>query len=299
MTAGPRLVIGTAVPNRLRSHLWGDTFFAEDVAISMRRLGWDVQVMTRNELARLRNSQADLVLYLRGNSPAPSLQVPHALWVISHPSGLEPNEISAAMHLFSASQHLAVELNGSHLPQATNPERFRPVPVTANTPGVGSVLFVGNSRGQRRRVVDFAIRAELDLQVYGRKWSDTVPELKPHGRRIANYKLAASYCGARIVLNDHWSDMAEAGIVSNRIFDALACGAQVVTDVVTAMPQELREHLHVFETFDEFGEAIGRVSDLSPYERTHRGAAARAYVSGSHSFDQRAKVLNEILRQQL
>lgn len=296
MKAGPRLIIGTAVPNRIRAPLWGDTFFAEDLAKAMRHRGWHVAVKTRGELSRVKASDTDLVLYLRGTAPVPPLAVPHALWIISHPEVVQPHEIADAAHVFCASESLTSTIDATFLPQATDPGRFRPQPAQSDTPGAGRVLFVGNSRGQRRRAVDYALRAGIDLAVYGRKWRQAIPELQPEGRRIPNHRLAASYSAASIVLNDHWSDMAQAGIVSNRIFDALACGAHVVTDAVADMPVELREHLYVFDSFKEFKDAIEQALSLDPTQRGRKAETARAFVTEAHSFDHRSHVIHGALQ---
>lgn len=55
---------------------------------------------------------------------------------------------------------------------------------------------------------------------------------------------------ADILLNDHWEDMREKGFVSNRIYDGLACGAFILTDMVKAMG-ELREFVQTYETPEE------------------------------------------------
>ena len=50
------------------------------------------------------------------------------------------------------------------------------------------------------------------------------------GEGIPNHELARYYSSAAIVLNDHWDDMRAEGFISNRLYDALACGAFVISD---------------------------------------------------------------------
>ena len=45
------------------------------------------------------------------------------------------------------------------------------------------------------------------------------------------------YSSAKIVLNDHWPDMRAHGFLSNRLYDALACGAFVISDAARASPR--------------------------------------------------------------
>lgn len=47
---------------------------------------------------------------------------------------------------------------------------------------------------------------------------------------MPNEQVGQAYHDAKIVLNDHWDDMRETGIVSNRLFDALAADAFVISD---------------------------------------------------------------------
>ena len=118
--------------------------------------------------------------------------------------------------------------------QATDPERFHP---DAGSPGTGdAVLFVGNSRRLLRPVVRDALAAGLPLAVYGDLWSGLVPDEVVRGRSIPNDQLAAAYRSAGVVLNDHHDDMRADGFVSNRLFDAVASGARVVTDRASTRP---------------------------------------------------------------
>ncbi|WP_455429486.1 glycosyltransferase family protein [Methanobrevibacter arboriphilus] len=47
---------------------------------------------------------------------------------------------------------------------------------------------------------------------------------------IPNHELNKLYSSCKILLNDHWQDMAKNGFVSNRIFDGLASGAFIISD---------------------------------------------------------------------
>ena len=58
------------------------------------------------------------------------------------------------------------------------------------------------------------------------------------GEVIPNAELARYYGAADIVLNDHWDDMLAEGFISNRIYDALACGAFVISDPIVGIEAE-------------------------------------------------------------
>ena len=58
------------------------------------------------------------------------------------------------------------------------------------------------------------------------------------GDGIPNAEVGRYYASAAIVLNDHWHDMRAEGFISNRIYDALACGAFVISDQVEGIEAE-------------------------------------------------------------
>ncbi len=60
------------------------------------------------------------------------------------------------------------------------------------------------------------------------------------GESIPNADLGRYYSSAAIVLNDHWDDMRAEGFISNRLYDALACGAFVISDHVEGIASRVR-----------------------------------------------------------
>ena len=102
-----------------------------------------------------------------------------------------------------------------------------PLPPGAAEPDSGDrVLFVGSTRGEYRPAVRDAVEAGVDLSVYGVGWEEFLPPERIRGEFLANDELPAAYAAAGVVLNDHWPDMAAEGFLSNRLFDAAACGAR-------------------------------------------------------------------------
>ena len=220
---------------------WGDTHFAASLAAALRDHGQEVVVDRRPEWDRPTGRHDDVVLVLRGlvrHDPSPE-QV-SLLWVISHPELVRLDEVRGYDRVLAAgaawaerrSRDWAVGI--APLLQATDPDRFHP---DAAQPDTGErVLFVGNSRRQLRPVVRDALAAGLPLAVYGDLWSGLVPNEVVRGRSIPNDQLAAAYRSAGVVLNDHHDAMRADGFVSNRLFDAVASGARVITDPITVSP---------------------------------------------------------------
>ncbi|MFC7694974.1 hypothetical protein ACFQY5_40870 [Paeniroseomonas aquatica] len=159
------------------------------------------------------------------------------LWIISHPDKVTVEEINGYDRCFAASAKFVrtfadlVKCPISVLPQCTDSRIFFPAEnATEQDMESQPVVFVGNSRGVSRPVVRAAAEAGVGLQVHGGGWAALLPESIVKSQLIQNDELGDLYRGARVVLNDHWEDMRRWEIVSNRIFDAVACGRPVISD---------------------------------------------------------------------
>lgn len=84
---------------------------------------------------------------------------------------------------------------------------------------------MGNSRRHRRWVPQACIDRGLPLSIYGAEWEGLVPRSYVRATHVPNDRVAAYYRAAKIVLNDHWPNMASEGYVSNRIMDVGLAGA--------------------------------------------------------------------------
>jgi GT2 family glycosyltransferase len=281
---------------------WGDTHFAASLAEALRDHGQEVVVDRRPEFDRRTGRHDDVVLVLRGlvrHDPSPE-QV-SLLWVISHPDDVSVEEASGYDRVLAAGVPWAERrardwaLQIEPLLQATDPERFHP---EAAVPDAGHpVLFVGNSRRRLRPVVRDALAAGLPLAVYGDLWSGLIPDEVVHGRAIPNDELAAAYRSAGVVLNDHHDDMRGEGFVSNRLFDAVASGARVITDPIldaAGLTELFGPSVQVYESPDDLARLATLPDPDSVFgdEAVRRAAADR--VRREHSFAARAARLIEV-----
>jgi spore maturation protein CgeB len=172
--------------------------------------------------------------------------------------------------------------------QCTDPEVFHP-DVAAPDSG-SSVLFVGNSRGERRPMVTWALAAGLPLDVYGAGWDGVVPSRRRRATYLPHDAVGAAYRSAGVVLNDHWEDMRRDGFLSNRLFDAVAAGARVISDDVLGVEEVFGSAIQVARSSDELAAIVGGDRDvLFGSDRERRARAAD--VHRNHSFDARARTL--------
>ena len=314
---GLRWVIKTSLPVGPDAVRWGDLHFARALAAALGRLGQQVVIDHRPAMGLPGAVEEDVVLVLRGLEAAPARPgtprggpdrstggggAVRMTWVISHPQDVTDEELRGQDQVFAASAVWAVragERAGVRvlpLLQCTDPQRFHP---GAAAPDSGDpVLFVGNSRNVFRPVVRDLLAAGVDVAIYGDKWDRFLGPGMVRGRFVPNERLAAAYAAAGVVLNDHWDDMREQGFYSNRLFDAAACGARIVSDHLDGLEELFGGLARTFSDAAGLVALVRAVPEGFPDDARRRELAER--VSAEHSFDARARTLvDEALRLRL
>ncbi|GCD90328.1 glycosyltransferase [Nocardioides sp. LS1] len=294
-----RWALDIAAPAGIGGH-WGDLHFARSLGDALGRLGQWVTVDHPETRGRASRSTDDVVLTIRGlDAVTPQPGPVNLLWVISHPEDVTAAECAAYDVAFAAGTAWAAHrsrewgLPITPLLQCTDPTRFHP---GLADPDTGPrLLFVGGSRGVLRPVVAAARETGADLTLYGTGWAEWWPDVA--GTSVPNEELGRLYAGAGLVLNDHWEDMRTEGFVSNRVFDALACGARLLSDDVAGLSDVVGDSVPVFRDVDDF-----RRLATGDFERHYPDADARLAtahrVVAEHSFDARAAtLLDAALRQ--
>ncbi|WP_052664301.1 glycosyltransferase [Nitriliruptor alkaliphilus] len=266
---------------------WGDWHYAVALRDALVALGQHAVVDLRRGWYRTSADLDDVDVVLRGVAPydpAPGRR--SLLWVISHPDEVTAEEAGRFDHVFVASTVFAAEAEQrwgrpvEPLLQATDPSRFS---VGADPALRTEVLFVGNSRGVRRRIVADAIDAGLEPAIWGAGWDGLVPAHLVRGTHLPNHELARHYASADVVLADHWDDMRERGFVANRLFDAVAAGAAVVSDAVPGVEDLFDGAVHTYRDAGELADVVAAA------RRAPRPRGAEA-VAG-HTFLDRARRL--------
>lgn len=288
--------IKTGAPSRFVAAEWGDVHFAQALGRELRRRGHRSIVQTLDEWDDSAGLYCDVVIHLRGLSPyEPKPGQFNVLWCISHPDELTVSEcesydlVGVASERFAATLRTRVSRPVVVLEQATDPRLFYPEP---NADFDHQLLFVANSRKVMRRIMSDLLPTEHELAVYGTNWRGLIDERHIAGEHVPNAQLRGAYSSAAIVLNDHWDDMREHGFVSNRIYDALACGAVVVSDDLPELQARFADAVVTYSSRDELAGVIERLL-RSPQEREQRGRRGRELVLGAHTFAHRVDQLLE------
>lgn len=297
----PRLrwALKVASPAGERRELWGDTHFARSLAGALRDIGQQVVVDHREDFARHSGHHDDVVLVLRGlETFQPAYGQVNLAWVISHPELLSQREaasydrVLAASHSWADKMSRRWSLRIDPLLQATDPELFHPD--RGRTDEGEPVVFVGGSRQHYRQIVRHSVTSGLPLSVYGSDWEELIPRHLIKGTFVPNGDLGALYASAGVVLNDHWEDMRREGFLSNRLFDAVASGARVISDDVAGLDGMFESSVQVATD----AASLARLVRNDPLDHTFGTDEERRRVAGKvhreHSFHQRATRLLDI-----
>ncbi len=296
-----RWAIKIGAPDVLRRGSWGDWHFAEALRDSLERLGHEVSIDCHQEWYRPTAHLDDVTLVLRGLS---SYEVnplhTNLLWVISHPDLVPMRELSDYDLVFGASSRWCERVNrrldqpAELLLQCTDHRRFRPVdpdPLREHP-----LLAVANARGERPPVARASVAAALDAgltpAVYGQRWDGLLPEGAWQGVHLPNDALAAVYAAAGAVLNDHWDDMREEGLLSNRLFDLTACNARVISDHLPEIAEVFGDVVLTYNRPEEIPTLLHRHQHETDDRRQAREELGER-VRRDHTFDARARVLSE------
>jgi len=307
--SGPtRVSIKIGAPTRKRAAEWGDLYFAEALAAGLREKGYNVRIDCLDQWYN-RKQHDDVAIVLRGLSKyqTQSDQL-NLMWLISHPESVSQDELKDYDHVFCSSESLARRLKSnvetSVLQQFSEFKRDEEWQQPSNTldprlskllehVDANDILFVGNTRGVRREFV-LDVHKKHGVKFIGRGWDLYVSTDHIIAEHVENSMLPALYRTAGCVLNDHWPDMREQGIVSNRVFDVLSAGGLVLSD-------------HVAEGVDLFGPDYFCLSVEDFSQRWHRVQTdlrhrrdlierGQAVVEGSHRAEDRVDAIDAVIQ---
>lgn len=258
--AKPKVAIKTPVPKWEQIHQWGDYFVAEGLKQEFENKGYSARIQLLPEWESSEDALTDYVIVLRGLSYyTPKIQHYNVIWNISHPEAVSLTEYELYDHVFIASKNWSKRLEKyldtptDTMFQCTNTNRFYH---EYNEKYESELLFVGNSRNEYRKIIRDLLPTDYELSIYGAGWDEIIDKQYLKGENIPNNKLRQAYSSCKILLNDHWEDMRETGFISNRIFDAIACGSIVISDDVEGVNELFPDRIFTYKTPEELKQLI-------------------------------------------
>lgn len=298
LNASAKNIVIKSTANRGENNI-GDYWIGEDFALGFQKLGHFVEIDYRGEYQKEHERKADICLYMRGYTKFyPPFSEGKTLLYVYYPMNFNEqskNRLSKEVLnlreempedatldddwqnydiIAVASPSFAKKLNENGIPaifvpQFTNPEKFYPAPSDALKT---DILFVG-SNWHDRTSLRYALEEGFEVAVYGYNWAGIVPDDMYKASYIDNNKLNQYYASAKIVLNDHRPDMKENGFVNNRIYDATAAGAMVVSDYMKEIEEVYGDSVPMYKNKEELREIL---SYYLTHEEQRREKASKA-----------------------
>ena len=286
-----RIAIKIGVPNYDVIQHWGDYHFALAMKREFKKLGHSVRIDILPEWYRDESYGDDVVIVLRGLSEyAPSDNHINLMWTISHPDKISKEEYDRYDHVFIASNSYADIIGKSintpvtALLQCTDPSIFYTDKLDNYK---HDILFVGNSRKEFRKIVKDTIDAGFTPAVYGEMWEDIIDKKYIQGIYIDNTLLRKYYSSCGVLLNDHWETMLKNGFISNRIFDAGACGALILSDDVQGLDQVFHNMVLTYNgTLEDLKLKLSSIDEDAWKDKREK---LQEIILKNHTFENRAK----------
>lgn len=293
----PRWGIRFSANGGPRGDVWGDTYFVESLSHALGNLGNECVTYRHGANVEFETCFDEVNLVIRGIDSCPPIPgCVNVLWVISHPETVTIEEVRAFDLVYAASKSWAEEMTSASgrlvrpLLQATDASRFYP-DYKKDSEKLRDAVFVGSiHRGRTRRIVNDSRQAGVDFTVIGGGWDGLLPDQIIESDRIGNEQLRHVYATSRRVFADHWPEMADAGFMQNRLFDAVACGARVISDDVEGIEEIFKGAVQTYATLDELSYLCSREGDSAFPDDNEMYEIAKGVLE-QHTFDARANRL--------
>ena len=293
------------VPGRLRHHI-----------------GWlnqiDLNHINRSLISLAQETRPDLLIVAGGHRlTARTVQqltdkgIIAALWTIDAPRNFQPIIDTSPFyhHIFCQGTEAIKLLNtagikGAHwLPMACDPDLHRSVELSTETKKQygNDLVFVGSYYPNRAEL--FQKLTDFDLGIWGPGWEKLKSD-SPLRRFLKKEQVKPEtwlkiYSAGKIVLATHYQDPENRFPVyqaSPRIFEALACGAFVITDNQRDVILLFKggEHLVYYDNPDDLIEKIKYYLN-HPSERERIALQGREEVLKNHTYEHRIEKLLSVV----
>jgi len=280
--------------------------------------GWDLRRMNKRLLAQVRSFKPDLFLVAGGHRIFPetvteikSETILAALWTIDAPRNFKPIIASAPYYdyiftggseAYDILKHIGLR-DLQWLPFACDPNIHKPMGLSPEEKRhYGSdVVFVGSYYPNRAELFEGLV--DFDLGIWGPGWEKVDWESKLRACIKASHtppsEWSKIYSASKIVLATHYQDPANRFPVyqaSPRIFEALACGAFVMSDNQRDVFSLFKDGEHLVR-FDDADDLIEKITYYlaRPLEREEIACQGRREVLSKHTYVHRIERLLSIV----
>lgn len=263
-------VIKCPAPDTKEKYQWGDYAYCMSLKSVIERMGYYVVMECHEDWYE--PVQADVVLVMRGrhdyHPDRRNEKCRYLMWMVCHPDMVPDEEYELYDHIYVDSHLLAEKLQKKvHVPVSSlivgaDVRKFHPADAAQEfpenelenkqaaeaenarvaeeaqaqhdeNPQKYGLVFVGNTRGEKRNSAVWCEKYHIPLDIWGVGWEKFYPSdtkyLHFHGQ-MPYEELPELYRNSTVILNDHYEAMRETGMVNNRMIEASACGCPIVSD---------------------------------------------------------------------
>ena len=184
----------------------------------------------------------------------------------------------------------------SLLHMAANPRVHRPCPSDPRYRSRVTYLGSYNPATKGHAVFDRYVlpAADFDLALWGEMWENAPASLRRHWRGLLpGGEIARLYSSVEVALGFNAASQAAAGMVNNRVFEVLACGALLLSDRVPAIEAMFGDCAIFTDGGDDTRDKLAHYL-AHPEERARLTALARRRILAEHTYDHRARQLVEM-----
>lgn len=244
---------------------WGDYYIALMLKNQLKEKGFHPTIDLYNSDSILKRKWY-LSIHIRGlHSLSKKVQSKiKVIWLVSHPEMVNFQELNSYDYIFIASEFYLKKYKNYltkpsyYLPQFSDSSVF----YYEYDPTISTdVLFVGNSRGVMRPSVRYLLKSKYKFQIWGYGWEKFVKPNYISHKILQNKELHKYYASAKVVLNDHWSDMKKFGFLNNRFYDISLSKGLCINDNIHGFKKNNSEGLIRYRSDRELGMLINLYID--------------------------------------
>ncbi|NYF08962.1 glycosyltransferase involved in cell wall biosynthesis [Leifsonia sp. AK011] len=295
-----RLLFVVSTTDLSASH--GDVYVGLGLAKYLRREGWGITLWPTERWSDVTPEGFDAAIVMI-ETYVPGLVHPDTAaiaWVRNWTDRwAELPYLEAFAQIWCSSELSATRMREAYpgpvevLPLATDPELFSPVDVPRDRGVVTTANYWGSDRGLFASLA--LVAATEPVTWFGRNMPYlTLPEGIDHSRRVDYFALPAVYSAWNFVIDDAIPAARDYGAQNSRLFDALACGAAVITNNTRALDELDLDEVLCYDEPEELPEVL-RTARADPEAHAALTARLRDVVLGQHTYAQRAAAASVFL----
>lgn len=287
----------------------GDYFTAYEFGEALKELGWEVSFLSRRGSGNWYEIEDDVdvvISMLDAYDPNKIRCSNQSLITVAWPRNWFDRWVShsgfSAYDVIFAPSTIACEYikeeSGREaflLPLATNTIKFNDR-VSKKAEYISDYCFTGSYWDDPREIIEFLNPDMIpyDFKLYGKNW-DKIEKFKSHYQGFINYSnLPEVYASTKIVIDDANRVTKGYGSVNSRVYDAIACGALVLTNGVRGAEETFEGKLPVFSSENELKNLIEYYLSNEDV-RIAKIQELQDFVLKNHSYGERANTLREVL----